>query len=66
MTNEPKASALIALLFVSALQAIITIALSIVELIINLYGDKKLWHSATSLQGCKCSNYNAITAACTS
>jgi hypothetical protein len=61
MTNEPKASALIALLFVSALQAIITIALSIVELIINLYGDKKLWHSATPPPRCKAASAQTTT-----
>jgi hypothetical protein len=58
-------SCLITLAFVSAVQAILTLALHCAELIVNILRDETLWRRATTSYGLKILRYNSVIAAVT-
>lgn len=54
------------IILVSGLQAILTIVLHCIELLINLHRDEIFWRTASSTEGCQCSSYDSMLAACKS
>jgi hypothetical protein len=56
----------LAIVLISGLQAVLTIGLHCIELLVNLHRDEVFWRTATSAEGCQCSSYDSILAACKS